>query len=604
MEENKLIKYDDGQLKKVENSLAITRKILLKLNSRLIPYRKIYKWGFCNSNKEIIINCIYDFVSFFENEFAKVKQGSKYGVVDIRGNEIIPCVYENLQFINENLIAIMLDNHWGFIDNKNQILIEVKYSSIRKFNNTHTFVELDNKWGIIDRFDNVFVDFKFDRVNYIGEDMCPVMINGKWGFLNTEGIEVIECKYNSVGTFSEGLCQVKMGEKWGFIDKADKLVIEYNYRWGPTKFKEGIAIVWRDTGNSGVRIIINRNEEEVLTYKKFKNDIDEFNEGLALVRVESNDTFSKGLEKLMGLQKKSGFINKEGEIIIPCIYEENNIGSFANGFALISHYYSHPNEWDTGNDYYYDLIGYISKSGVEYWEDGIDPQYYLDKYSNKESLYVNANYEMYLCSKAIKLNSSFSKAYFNRGRAIIKKCIGNDNITAFKTALIDFEKAIEIEPENSNYLYWLGIAKSGALDYLGAIDSFNILLEMDSENVDLLMNRAKAKRKILDYSGAIMDYTSVLDLSNNKDTQIIGAYIQRGIVKLLMNNFSGAIADYNSVLKIAPSYIHAYILRGDARQKSGDLLFNEDWQFADEICKKNGMSAMDKKWTIEYLISK
>lgn len=604
MEENKLVKYGAKQLQKVENILSITEKLLHKVNYNLIPYRKINKWGFCTLNKKLVIDCIYDYVSVFNNRVAIIGHGQKYGMINTLGVEIIPCVYDDILLLSSTLVGIEVGWIWGVIDLNSQKLIDCKYSEIRTFSEMLILAQLNGKWGLINKFDKVVVDFKYDNTNNISEGICPVKLNGKWGFLDIQGIEIIPCKYDSVGFFSEGLCHVMIGDKWGFIDKNDKTIIDFNFRWGPSYFNEGLSKVWIHNGHSGTRVIIDKEGNEVSLFKKYKNEIECFSDGLALLRCESQDDLSKGLAKLQGLRVLSGFINMLGDIIIPCIYEENNIGNFDNGIALISYRYCHRDESDTGSVCYYDDIGYINKNGVEYWDDGNNPQYYLDKYANQKSNSVHRDYEIYLCTKAIKLYPLFSKAYFNRAKAIIDKAKGTNYTEAYKTALHDLEKAIEIEPENSEYLYWVGMAKLGASDYQGAVDEYNTLLRMDSGNINLLINRAKAKRKMLDYSGAIMDYTSVLDLPNNKDLQIIDAYIQRGIVKLLMNNFSGAIADYNSVLKIAPSYIDAYILRGDARQKSGDLHFNEDWQFADEICKKNGLSVMDKSWKIEYLLSK
>lgn len=52
--------------------LAFTLQTSAQTQPDLIPYRKGYKWGFCDKNKKIIIECKYDFAWFFSEGLAWV----------------------------------------------------------------------------------------------------------------------------------------------------------------------------------------------------------------------------------------------------------------------------------------------------------------------------------------------------------------------------------------------------------------------------------------------------------------------------------------------------------------------------------------------------
>ena len=49
--------------------------------NNLIPYRKQDKWGYCNNDKIIVIECIYDEAEPFKEGFAIVRIANKYGFI-------------------------------------------------------------------------------------------------------------------------------------------------------------------------------------------------------------------------------------------------------------------------------------------------------------------------------------------------------------------------------------------------------------------------------------------------------------------------------------------------------------------------------------------
>jgi len=69
---------------------------------KLIPYRKKDKWGFCTSDKWIVIDCIYDQVKFFSNELAAVKLNEKWGYIDDSGLSILPFDFEEALSFTDN----------------------------------------------------------------------------------------------------------------------------------------------------------------------------------------------------------------------------------------------------------------------------------------------------------------------------------------------------------------------------------------------------------------------------------------------------------------------------------------------------------------------
>ena len=67
-------------LARVSNQLTLTDKLLTRtLEPFLIPYRKGDKWGFCDWNKNVIIDCVYDKAFYFHKGVAEVVLNYNYG---------------------------------------------------------------------------------------------------------------------------------------------------------------------------------------------------------------------------------------------------------------------------------------------------------------------------------------------------------------------------------------------------------------------------------------------------------------------------------------------------------------------------------------------
>jgi translation initiation factor 6 (eIF-6) len=108
MDNNQITKYDNGQLTKVGNAIAVTNKLLALAEPQLIPYRKKEKWGFCTPDKKIVIDCVYeDAYQFFEG-LAKVKLNGKYGFVNKKGIVVIPLIYDDAYLFLEGLTQIKI----------------------------------------------------------------------------------------------------------------------------------------------------------------------------------------------------------------------------------------------------------------------------------------------------------------------------------------------------------------------------------------------------------------------------------------------------------------------------------------------------------------
>lgn len=167
-------------------------------------------------------------------------------------------------------------------------------------------------------------------------DTRKIMIND-FGFKN-EGNP-----YYS-GQFSEGLLPVKQKSKWGFMDITGKIKLPAIYE-SAENFHEGWAVVGKkDKAGKEYEVYIDKASKEMPGIKADPLNASEFNEGFAfyckgyaepiryinktgkeIFKSESDKyfdhgKFTNGLAAVPNKQGKYGYINTQGELVIPYQY--------------------------------------------------------------------------------------------------------------------------------------------------------------------------------------------------------------------------------------------------------------------------------------------
>jgi tetratricopeptide (TPR) repeat protein len=136
----------------------------------------------------------------------------------------------------------------------------------------------------------------------------------------------------------------------------------------------------------------------------------------------------------------------------------------------------------------------------------------------------------------------------------------------FMEALLNLNKALEIDPNHSNAYYLRGNIKDNFDDRHGAMKDYNTALEKNPKFADAFFARGNIKMKLQDYYGAISDYSAAIGLNEN----YIEAYFNRGKAKQMLLAYEDAINDCSKIIEMHPKNIDAYYMRGILRINFGD----------------------------------
>jgi len=134
----------------------------------------------------------------------------------------------------------------------------------------------------------------------------------------------------------------------------------------------------------------------------------------------------------------------------------------------------------------------------------------------------------------------------------------------YDKAIIDYNKAIEINPKNAELYLWRGNTWYDKKDYDEAIADYSKAIEINPNYTLAFYNKSAAWAAKKEYNKAIAAYTKTIEVNPNYPY----AYVSRGNIKRVFNgDYDGAIADYSDAIKINKDVENAYYYRGFAYYK-------------------------------------
>ena len=139
------------------------------------------------------------------------------------------------------------------------------------------------------------------------------------------------------------------------------------------------------------------------------------------------------------------------------------------------------------------------------------------------------------------------------------------NIPEFvNTDFNDFDKIIDKFSDVADYNV-RGTSKAQFGDFKNAIIDFNKALQVDKNDAQAYANRGKAKDELGDFKGALSDLTKAIELKPEEQDY----YIHRGNTKVKIHDFAGAISDCSKAIELEPTDAALFAHRAGIYQLAG-----------------------------------
>ena len=310
---------------------------------------------------------------WYEENLLKHKKDDKYGLIDLDGKVVVSPEYDNIYALEgiDKSIILEKDGKKGLVNTSlGEIIIPVEYIQISNltdsYDNGYIVKNEQNKYGIIGADKKKILEEKYDDIKHVtGNNYYVVVENGVTEVIDTLGQVILNSGFDSIEEISLNNFVIIKNNLYGVITKDSEVLIEPNY----TNIKYAFLnyyIVQKD-GKYGIVDIQNNvlieNKYENITYVKeadlfeaeredYKTDIIDRNFNTVLenviiselniengyMRVRENDEYIyynfKLEEKtnkevlatntlfLVKENGKYGYVNKDGQKIVDCIYDD------------------------------------------------------------------------------------------------------------------------------------------------------------------------------------------------------------------------------------------------------------------------------------------
>ena len=188
-----------------------------------------------------------------------------------------------------------------------------------------------------------------------------------------------------------------------------------------------------------------------------------------------------------------------------------------------------------------------------------DNLFKLGELYSKKNLDIDA---IIYYDKAIEVNNNNSKYFNGRG-------ISNGKLKNYKEAMLDFDKALNIDQEIAAYYGNRARVNEELENYNGALLDINKAIEINPKEEGFFAIRADIKVILKDYRGALLDYTIAIEL-NSKEADY---YSNRASINSILNFKENALSDINKAIDINPKKANYYNNKSSHLRMSNN--FNE-----------------------------
>lgn len=299
----------------------------------IAPAKKDGKYFFINKAGNKINDCIYDVVNSFDegNQIYKVRQGTKYGLVNKNGEEMLPVAYDGID-TRYRYHIVWNGALYGVVTLEGKTLCDAEYKYIGDVDCENELLlaeKVKNQWELRNWNNETIIQFEADNAFFCNGFVC--VYNGEnQSIYNAEGQLVLQ-GYSLYGRVKDKLYIVKE-EKWGVADSEVNIIVEPQYdRIRITEdgnyifFQDDKAGIMDEKGNIVLEpkyTSINKDDDYYLVAEDGKYGyLDSLFNVVIPFQFDDASCFVDGIA-VVKVGEKYGIINEKGQFILAPTYDD------------------------------------------------------------------------------------------------------------------------------------------------------------------------------------------------------------------------------------------------------------------------------------------
>lgn len=169
--------------------------------------------------------------------------------------------------------------------------------------------------------------------------------------------------------------------------------------------------------------------------------------------------------------------------------------------------------------------------------------------------YLAREYEqaIWTYNRAIQLDPTYVKAYYNRGHAYCQ-------LKEYERAIADYDRVVQLNPTYPIVYFNRGKAYASLKQYRQAMADYSSALQLVPWLIEAYISRGDAYRALREYEQALVDYDWAAQLSPNTAE----VYLHRGSTYLELKAYRKALTDLDRASALDPENVEVYNDRGVA----------------------------------------
>jgi tetratricopeptide (TPR) repeat protein len=281
------------------------------IDKELFIVTNLAKKGVINKQGEAITLATYECFWPVGKTHLIFQLGNKLGLMDRKGETVIQPIYDDLDAQGDSLLITSIKTgkivKKGLIDLKGKVLIENKFRELTVIGSDQLIVSLDKKVYYLANAKGQFLSIPCSSIT----DSRVIVSKGKYGYINTQGKFVIPAIYTSLYTSGSGYFIAENAEKKeGLFDSLGRVVIPFD--------KHSIRNVTNDIFALNKSTTTNSSKASHYLFSLKTNKL------ISSLPFEEVGQFSEGLLRVK-LAGKMGYVNSEGKLVIPTVYDDVDI---------------------------------------------------------------------------------------------------------------------------------------------------------------------------------------------------------------------------------------------------------------------------------------
>lgn len=211
--------------------------------------------GFLDERMRVTITPQFADAGDFQDGYAWVRRGAKYGVINTNGELVLPIIYDKVTLGNEGQFVVKKQQLYGILDTSQSPLIPIVYERIKPFQNGLALAKQNGRYGYLNLANEWAIEPQYLQASSFAENRAVVLNEAEeFELINPEGQNFTREGYRQLWYGGTGYWLVADGDDhYGAIDSSGQIILPlmFDELQAPS---EGFAVYAMDQGWGYIRL--------------------------------------------------------------------------------------------------------------------------------------------------------------------------------------------------------------------------------------------------------------------------------------------------------------------------------------------------------------